>query len=180
MFFIGGKHQQRRKFKKNIVMRYLLILLIFQLGVINAPCQELQLRDSTLIVSVINDWNKAWKEKDYILAAKGYSQDCRFTNAFGDKRNGRLEVQNLLKEVFALPFVMAGESETTEHLFQVLDNTNVVVHTSVIRKGQKTPDNRVIPDRQTTHMRVFQKKDDTWEIHAHLISDARDKQTPKH
>lgn len=56
----------------------------------------------------------------------------------------------------------------------------MIVHTSVIRKGQQMPDGSVIPDRQTTHMRVFQKNDDKWEINGHLISDARDKQFSKH
>ncbi|GAA4431799.1 hypothetical protein GCM10023188_19710 [Pontibacter saemangeumensis] len=128
----------------------------------------------------MEDWNKAWDVKDYVLAAKWYSRDARFTNAFGDKRNGQKEVEALLKEVFSLPFVMSGKSETTEHSYQTLSSSNVIVHTAVVRKGQKMPDGSILPDRRTTHLRVFQQENDGWEIKAHLISDARDKQSPKH
>ena len=161
-------------------MKYFFLLYLLSCGVCQASAQNITPKDSVQILSVINDWNKAWQTKDYILAAKGYSEEARFTNAFGDKRIGKSEVETLLKEVFALPFVMAGSSETTNHTYQVLNSTNTIIHTSVIRKGQKMPDGSVLPDRQTTHMRVFQKKGDSWEIIGHLISDARDKQLIKH
>lgn len=155
------------------------LVLIFGFSpVTNA--QRLASKDSVLIHSMIEDWNRAWNVKDYVLAARWYSGDARFTNAFGDKRNGQREVEALLKEVFALPFVMAGTSETTEHRYQVLSEQSVIVHTSVTRKGQQMPDGSVLPDRMTTHLRVFQKENDGWKIKAHLISDARDKQSPKH
>jgi ketosteroid isomerase-like protein len=129
---------------------------------------------------MIEDWNRAWETKDYVLASKWYSSDARFTNAFGDKRNGQKDVETLLKEVFALPFVMSGKSETAEHKYQLLSNINVIVHTAVVRKGQQMPDGSVLPDRQTTHLRVFQQENKEWKIKAHLISDARDKQSTKH
>lgn len=161
-------------------MKYFFLLYLICCGVFHASAQNITSQDSLQILSVINDWNKAWQTKDYVLAAKGYSEEARFTNAFGDKRIGKSEVETLLKEVFALPFVMAGSSETTNHTYQVLNSANTIIHTSVIRKGQKMPDGSVLPDRQTTHMRVFQKKGDKWEIMGHLISDARDKQMIKH
>lgn len=161
-------------------MKFLFIFLTVFFGVLDASGQKLSSRDSIQILAIIDDWNKAWQTKDYGLAAKGYSHDAHFTNAFGDKRKGQTEVESLLKEVFSLPFVMAGHSETSEHRYQVLDGTIIVVHTAVIRKGQKMPDNSVLSDRQTTHMRVFQKTAGKWKIKSHLISDARDKQVPKH
>ncbi len=161
-------------------MKFSFILLIFFSSIFSASGQDLSSQDSIRILSIIEDWNNAWQTKDYFQGAKGYCHDALFTNAFGDKRNGQKEVEVLLKEVFSLPFVMAGKSETSEHRYQVLNGTTVVVHTAVIRKGQQMPDGSVLPDRQTTHLRVFQKDLDKWEIKAHLISDARDKQMPKH
>ncbi len=146
----------------------------------NSLAQSISANDSLKIRAIIDDWDKGWIIKDYLLATKGYSTDARFTNAFGDKRNGQKEVEALLKEVFALPFVMSGKSETTEHRYQVISNQLVIVHTAVIRKGQQMPDGSVLPDRMTTHMRVFQQDRNGWAIKAHLISDARDKQSPKH
>src|SRR5690606_13455453 len=161
-------------------MKFFFICLTFLAGILNASGQKQSFQDSMQILTIIDNWNKAWQTKDYDLADKDYSHDAHFTNAFGDKRNGQKEVEALLKEVFSLPFVMAGHSETTEHRLQTLDTTTVIVHTDVIRKGQQMPDGSVLPDRQTTHMRVFQKTNTNWKIKAHLISDAIDKQIPKH
>lgn len=161
-------------------MKQLLALVSILIIAFASNAQSLSSKDSLQIYSVIEDWNRAWDTKDYVLAAKWYSGDARFTNAFGDKRNGKKEVEALLKEVFALPFVMSGKSATAEHRYQVLSNNQVILHTAVVRKGQKMPDGSVLPDRQTTHLRVFHREADGWKVKAHLISDARDKQSSKH
>jgi uncharacterized protein (TIGR02246 family) len=161
-------------------MKDLLALVSTLVFAFTSAAQSLSSKDSLQIYSMIDDWNKAWDIEDYMLAAKWYSGDARFTNAFGDKRTGQKDIEVLLKEVFALPFVMSGKSEQTEHRFQVLDNRNVIVHTAVVRKGQKMPDGSLLPDRMTSHLRVFQQENKGWKIKAHLISDARDKQSPKH
>ena len=121
-------------------MKNILAWLILLFSTFSVYGQEFASIDSVNILSVIEDWNKGWQTKNHELASRGYSLNARFTNAFGDKRNGRGEIRALLKEVFALPFVMAGNSETTEHRYQPLNNVIVVVHTSVIRKGQQMPD----------------------------------------
>jgi ketosteroid isomerase-like protein len=72
------------------------------------------------ILGKITDWNTAWNIKDYKLAAKCYNGKATFTNAFGDKRTGRQEVELSLKEVFSLSFVMSGTSETTNHSYQYI------------------------------------------------------------
>jgi uncharacterized protein (TIGR02246 family) len=156
------------------VILVLILMPLFTYG------QKLSIKDSVQISSMIKDWDTAWNIKDFQLASKWYSDDARFVNAFGDKRNGQKEVQDLLKEVFSLPFVMAGNSQTLEHQYQILNSNTVVVHTAILRKGQQMPDGTAIPERQTTHMRVFEKGNNGWMIKAHLISDARDKQAPKH
>lgn len=161
-------------------MKLVITFVFILITIFSANGQVLTSKDSLQIRSMMDDWNKAWESKDYKLASKWYSTDARFTNAFGDKRNGQKEVENLLKEVFSLPFVMSGKSEPTEHLFQTINNSVVVVHSAVIRKGQQMPDGTVMADRLTTHMRLFERVNGEWRIKAHLISDARDKVLPKH
>jgi uncharacterized protein (TIGR02246 family) len=161
-------------------MKLVITFLISLMTLFSSYGQVLNSKDSLQIRSMMDDWNKAWESKEYKLAAKWYSADARFTNAFGDKRNGQKEVENLLREVFSLPFVMSGKSETTEHFFQTINTNLVVVHSGVIRKGQRMPDGTVMADRLTTHMRLFERVKGEWKIKAHLISDARDKVIPKH
>jgi uncharacterized protein (TIGR02246 family) len=161
-------------------MKRLLFSALVCVLALASNAQTLPAKDSLQIRSMIEDWNRAWEIKDHVLAAKWYSDDARFTNAFGDKRNGQKEIEALLKGVFDLPFVMAGKSEIMEHRYQVISNNLVIVHTAVTRKGQQMPDATVLPDRMTTHLRVFQLGTSGWRIKAHLISDARDKQGSRH
>jgi uncharacterized protein (TIGR02246 family) len=161
-------------------MKLVLTFVISLVTLLSTYGQVLPSKDSLQIHSRIQDWNKAWESKDYKLAAKWYSDDARFTNAFGDKRNGQKEVENLLKEVFSLPFVMSGKSETAQHFFQPINTNIVLVHSAVLRKGQRMPDGSLMADRLTTHMRVFERVKGEWKIKAHLISDARDKGITKH
>src|SRR5690606_9820429 len=135
--------------------------------------------DSTEIVNKIEDWNKGWKTKDYELATKWYSDKAEFTNAFGHHRIGHKEIAKLIEEVFQLPFVMMGDSKVTDQKFMVLDGHGVLVITSIERTGQKSPDNKELGVRKTTHHRLFVKENE-WLIVGHLISDARSTESNRH
>lgn len=141
--------------------------------------QTISKSDSTEIAAKIDDWNTGWKVKDYKLATKWYSDNAEFTNAFGHSKTGKSEIETFMKEVFALPFVMAGDSRVTKQKFIQLDDRIVLVITSIERSGQKTPDDKELGIRQTTHQRIF-RKDKEWLIVGHLISDARDRESSKH
>jgi uncharacterized protein (TIGR02246 family) len=161
-------------------MRYVFLLLAL-LGLSRpARSQALPAPDSLQLLAQLADWDRAWATKDPVLAAQAYAPDARFTNAFGDQRTGRRAIEALLREVFALPFVMAGTSETHAHRFQPAGPATVLVHTAVVRAGQQLPDGTVLPDRHTSHLRVFRKRGGTWQVVAHLISDARNKHAPGH
>ena len=75
---------------------------------------------------------------------------------------------------------MSGKSDAVFQRFQYTAEKVIIVHTEVVRKGQAMPDGAVMADRKTSHMRVFRKNQDGWQIEAHLISDARDKQSIIH
>lgn len=79
--------------------------------------QNLIKQDSLQINSIIEDWNISWDIKDCKLAVKWYSSDAKFVNVFGDVKNGKNEIEQLLKEVFSLLFVMSGKSETKAQTF---------------------------------------------------------------
>lgn len=156
-----------------------IIMLIFVTAYAQVLGQTISKSDSIEIANKIEDWNKGWQVKDYKLATKWYSDIAEFTNAFGHTRIGQSDIEGLLKEVFQLPFVMAGDSKVTKQKFIALDEKIVLVITSIERTGQKTPDEKELGVRQTTHHRVF-KKDNEWLIVGHLISDARDPVSSKH
>ena len=43
---------------------------------LNSVAQNFSAKDSLQIHSMLEDWNKAWEVKDYVLASKWYSDDA--------------------------------------------------------------------------------------------------------
>lgn len=136
--------------------------------------------DQAMIEQAIENWNKAWQTKDFKLAARDYSDDADWTNAFGMKRKGRAEIEKILAEVFALPFVMAGESKTVEQTVRFIKPDVALITTRVERTGQEVADGDALGTRQTSHLRVMVRTGKQWKIVSHLISDARATEQPKH
>lgn len=136
--------------------------------------------DSAAIESALGRWYRAWETRDAELGARDYEDDAEWTNAFGMRRRGRAAIETTLREVFALPFVVAGESQPTAQDIQWLRPDVALVVSHVERAGQQTPAGAPLGTRQTTHHRVFVRTGGTWRIASHLISDARDRQQPPH
>jgi uncharacterized protein (TIGR02246 family) len=137
-------------------------------------------RDRLAIEQALEHWNEGWRTRDARRAAQDYSDDADWTNAFGMHRRGRAEIQALLTQVFALPFVMAAESQTVEQSVRFISSRVALVRTRVVREGQLTPSGEPMGARHTTHLRVLCKSGSAWQIVSHLISDARDTGRPEH
>lgn len=136
--------------------------------------------DKASVVEAIGRWDQAWRTKDARLGARDYSEDAHWVNAFGMRRTGRSAVEQTLREVFALPFVAVGESQTVGHDVRFLREDVAVVATTVERRGQLTPAGEQLGVRHTSHLRVFQRRGGRWQIVSHLISDARNRPGSSH
>jgi uncharacterized protein (TIGR02246 family) len=130
--------------------------------------------DRKAIETAYDNWYTAWEKKDYKLAAQDYSDDAIWVNAFGMRRVGREEIEKTLKEVFAMDFVMAGESKTVEKTVKFIKPDVALVTSLIEREGQEMPSGEKMNTRKTSHLRVFVKSNGKWQIVSHLISDARD------
>ena len=158
-------------------------LTVATLAIALLPCIALaqvqtKPNDQKSIEQLIENWNKAWQTKNAKLAAQDYSDDADWTNAFGMKRRGRVEIEKLLGEVFSLSFVMAGQSKTVEQSIKLIKPDVALVTTRVERSGQRTPSGAELGTRHTSHLRVLLKSGGRWQIVSHLIADARDPQAP--
>jgi len=127
--------------------------------------------DQALIERIIENWNNGWKTVDAKLATQDYSDDADWTNAFGMKKKGRIEIERFLNEVFSLSFVT--QSKTVEQSVRFIKPDVALVTTRVERLGQRATGEELEP-RYTSHLRVFVKSRGSWKITSHLISDARD------
>jgi len=154
-------------------------LAIILFGVTPAHAQTPE-NDQALIEQAIDRWYRAWEIEDPKLAAQDYTEDADWTNAFGMSRKGRAEIENQLTEVFAMSFVMSGQSRIVDQSVRFLGQDVALVTTSVERSGQKSPSGESIGVRHTNHLRVFTKSKGNWKIVSHLISDARDREGTAH
>jgi uncharacterized protein (TIGR02246 family) len=161
--------------------RHFIILLILIVSFFSIEAnQEVDRHQEHQIIAMIEDWNLGWEKKDAALAAKWYSDDADWTNAFGFYKKGRAEIEKFLGEVFALPFVMAGRGKVLEQSIRFIQPNVALVRTKVERTGQLTPSGETLGPRETSHLRVFLKLGNNWKIISHLISDARSRENPKH
>ena len=88
--------------------------------------------DRAAIDQAYDNWYAAWQTRDAELAARDYSDDAIWVNAFGMKRIGRAAIQETLERVFAMEFVMAGDSETVDKTVTFVRPDVAIVSSRVI------------------------------------------------
>lgn len=133
---MGGSERKTSERKmKRILLSLTTIFLVANCSALGQTTNSKN--DQLLIEHAIDNWNEAWQTKDSKLAAQDYSDDADWTNAFGMKRRGRAEIEKVLAEVFALPFVIAGQSSTVEQSVRFIKPDVALVVTRVERLGQR-------------------------------------------
>lgn len=136
--------------------------------------------DKTAILATLQSWNEGWAEKDVDKAIEAYAEDTDWTNAFGDRFEGREALRKGLAFIFSLDFVMAGDSQTNEFEdVTFLAPDIALLRSKLVRTGQQFPDGAMRPDRHIHHLRVYEKRDGAWLIVSHLISQAQTKGNPE-
>ncbi len=132
--------------------------------------------DEAAILATFDAWNAGWRDRDVDLAIRHYADDTDWTNAFGDRFEGKAALREGLGRIFSLDFVMTGASAESEYRdVQFLSPDIALVRSKLVRRGQKRPSGAPMPDRHINHLRVFHKRDGEWVIVSHLISQAQEK-----
>ncbi len=160
---------------KKHVLTILLVGLIFGC---NGSKEETKIDkgiESEKIIRTIDNWNEGWNKKDVELAISDYSEDTDWTNAFGDRMQSKSELRELLKEIFAMDFVMEGIDNYQNEDVQFLTDNYAMLRSTNIRKGQKWSDGTLMNDRYIHHLRVYKKVNNEWKIISHMISQANEK-----
>lgn len=161
--------------KEIALKRLVLLLSIAFLWSTNSAAQSIA--DEEAILETFESWNRGWTEADADLAVQDYAQDADWTNAFGDRFEGRTALRDGLAHIFSLGFVMAGDSAGNEYNDVTFLAPDVaLVRSKLVRSGQQTSTGEVMPDRHINHLRVYQKRGGRWLVVSHLISQAKQKQ----
>ncbi len=120
--------------------------------------------ESEKIIRTIDNWNKGWDKKDVELAISDDSEDTDWTNAFGDRMQSKSELRELLKEIFAMDFVMERTDNYQNDDVQFLTDNFALLRSTNIRKGQKWSDGTLMNDRYIHHLRAYKKINNEWKI----------------
>jgi len=131
------------------------------------------------VLATLESWNEGWRTRDAALAVSDYSDDVDWTNAFGDRFQGKEELEAGLNFIFGLDFVMAGSSGGNEYQdVTFLAPDIALLRSKLIRAGQETGTGERMKDRHVNHLRVLQKRGGRWRIVSHMISQAKEKGSP--
>ncbi|UII22307.1 YybH family protein [Fulvivirga ligni] len=98
---------------KKYALLILLTILIF-IACNDQNKMEDHSKDLAQIKQLINDSDEGWETKNLELVLEGYSDDIDWTNAFGDRRQGKEALSGLLDTIFNLDFVMSGRNNYQE------------------------------------------------------------------
>ncbi|MEO9967823.1 MAG: hypothetical protein ABJF11_18670 [Reichenbachiella sp.] len=150
-------------------------LLPFILLLLSISCYSQVQADEDAILQIIENQRVGWATKDLALSVKDVDENVDWTNAFGDRMKSKSELELLLKEIYSFDFVMKGKSISAYNDINFLSPDIALVRSKTVVKGQEWSDGRVMKDRHNHHLRVFQKKDGTWKVVSHLISQAWEK-----
>lgn len=159
-------------------MKIFCLALVFLLLVHNLVVAQTE-ADSKAIIKTLESWNQGWAKKDAALAVQDYANDVDWTNAFGDRFQRRDELRKGLEFIFSLDFVMAGVSGKNEFEDVIFLAPDIaLLRSKLVRTGQKTSAGEKMPDRQIHHLRALKRRNGTWKIVSHLISQSHPKGLP--
>ena len=128
------------------------------------------------VLATLDSWNEGWATRDAALAVSDYADDIDWTNAFGDRFQGRAALEEGLGFIFSLDFVMAGDSEENDYEdVRLLNDDIALIRSKLVRKGQQFENGEAMPDRHIHHLRVLEKRDGKWVIVSHMVSQAQEK-----
>lgn len=157
------------------IMRLAITLLAVACAVPDTALAQTE-ADRAAVLQTLNSWTRGWTQADASVAVEDYAEDVDWTNAFGDRFQGRDALRKGLEHIFSLDFVMAGTSagnEFTDVTFLTPDVA--LIRSKLVRTGQQRSSGSLMPDRHVHHLRVVQRRDGRWQIVSHLISQAQEK-----
>ena len=115
------------------------VLLAMMLLIPNVSTASSDESERAAVLKTLESWNEGWRIRDAQLAVSDYAQDTDWTNAFGDRFQGRAALLEGLTFIFSLDFVMAGDSDGNDYQdVTFLADDIAMVRSRLIRKGQLT------------------------------------------
>lgn len=127
--------------------------------------------DESAIRAVLEDFSRAFEERDAELYAKNFSEDADWENSFGGRARGRASIEAFIRRVYPL-FADARQKLRDVRIdFVVSDVAVVDVQRELI--GQVTERGEPVPTRRVRTTQVLRKEDGVWRVVVHRAADLR-------
>ena len=134
-----------------------------------APCAA---SDEAAVRQLVKDFDAASATHSASKYAAAFAEDADWENAFGDQRRGRKEIEHAMTSVMRT-FTTATETITDVRVVCLRPDVALVDIYQTI-EGQKTPKKGLlIPTRHIRMTQVHEKRDGTWRIRVHRVTDLR-------
>ena len=131
-------------------------------------------RDEQAITDVISHWDQGWKTFDAELAARDYSVDADWTNAFGHGAKGKAAILEYLSKIYQSPSMRSRKSTPSQTTLRFVRPDIAVASSYREMVGQKTQSGALYPTRKTRDLRVLVRDKGQWAIVSHLIMDEKE------
>ena len=127
------------------------------------------------IGELLGRFSTAARARDAKAYASLYAHDANWVNAFGDKRQGRSEIETFYTRLFAHP----GERDTKTTMIgsptlRIVRPDVALVQWVMLGEGQRDDAGNLLPNRKTHHSLLIAKEKDRWLIVNHFIMDERE------
>ena len=127
--------------------------------------------DEAEVRQLVKAFDAAATTHDPVKYAAMFAEDADWENAFGDRREGRKEIQDGMVAVMKT-FTTAQET-ITDVKVRCLGPQLALVDIYQTITGQKTPKGVEIPTRHIRMTQLHEKKNGAWLIRVHRVTDLR-------
>ena len=131
-------------------------------------------RDEQAILGMISHWDQGWKTFDAQLAARDYSADADWTNAFGHGAKGKAAILEYLSKIYQSPSMRSRTSTPSKTTVRFVRPDIATASSYRETVGQKTASGAEYPTRKTHDLRVLVRDKGQWTIVSHLIMDEKE------
>ncbi len=140
--------------------------------------------DEKAIQAMLATAGKGWAERDAKLASSIYTEDAQWMNAFGRRKNGRIEIEEFLKWLFSHPGEKNTRSANTpdvprEPSIKFIRPDVAVIYSYRESSGQMSDSGKEMPKRKIHVTQIATKENGKWLIANEMIMDERESLTDK-
>lgn len=123
------------------------------------------------IRAVLEDFWRAFEERDAELYAKNFSDDADWENSFGGRARGDAEIEGFIRRVY--PLFAEARQKLTDVRINFVTSDVAVVDVERELAGQVSERGEPVPPRRVRTTQVLRRDEGEWRVVVHRAADLR-------